>query len=186
MLRQSIVFVALTVIATEAAAHTPSAEVPRDPSRYIAKARRAGPDAVVEKASYAMRQPDGSLKDIQKGSNGFTCLVLPDGAPACADAGGLAWIAAVLSRGPAPEEVGIVYMMAGDAGMSTHDPFARESRKHWVQTGPHVMIVGKAAQEVTKRYPRSLDPDPSQPFVMYPGTPYEHLKLPVQEKAHTH
>jgi hypothetical protein len=29
-------------------------------------------------------------------------------------------------------------------------------------------------------YPRSADvSDPTQPYVMFPGTPYEHLMLPV-------
>ena len=29
------------------------------------------------------------------------------------------------------------------------------------------------------RITRTLDPDPLQAYVMYPGTPYEHLMLPV-------
>ena len=173
--------IAFCLTLSSVTAHTPSAEVPKDPARYIAKARRAAPDALVDQATYAMRQPDGSFKVVQQGTNGFTCLVMPDGTPACADAGGMEWIKAVLSGGPAPESSGIVYMMAGDTGMTNH-----ESHEHWVQTGPHVMMVGKAAREIAKHYPQLLDPDPTQPFVMFPGTPYEHLKLPVQEKAHPH
>ena len=29
-------------------------------------------------------------------------------------------------------------------------------------------------------YPRTPKPDTSQPYVMYPDTPYEHLMIPVQ------
>jgi hypothetical protein len=44
---------------------------------------------------------------------------------------------------------------------------------------PHVMIVGSMVREMSG-YPRSADvADPTQPYVMYPGTKYEHLMLPV-------
>jgi hypothetical protein len=46
------------------------------------------------------------------------------------------------------------------------------------------MIVGTAAGEMASIYPRTLDPDPSQAYVMYPGTPYEHLMLPVHSEQH--
>jgi hypothetical protein len=29
-------------------------------------------------------------------------------------------------------------------------------------------------------YPRDAKPDPSKPYVMWPGTPYEHWMLPVK------
>jgi hypothetical protein len=35
-------------------------------------------------------------------------------------------------------------------------------------------IVGKAAREIAGIHRRSLDPDPSQAYVLFPGTPYEH------------
>jgi hypothetical protein len=59
-------------------------------------------------------------------------------------------------------------------------PFAdRAIYGHWVQTGPHVMIVGPMVREMPG-YPRNADvSDPTQPYVMFPGTPYEHLMLPV-------
>ena len=69
-------------------------------------------------------------------------------------------------------------MMAGDTGTSNHDPHATD-KSHWVQTGPHVMVVGAAAPEMAGIYPSTLDPDPSQAYVMYPGTPYAHLMIPV-------
>jgi hypothetical protein len=38
------------------------------------------------------------------------------------------------------------------------------------------MVVGGD----TSGYPRSADPDTSKPYVMWPGTAYEHLMLPVK------
>jgi hypothetical protein len=41
------------------------------------------------------------------------------------------------------------------------------------------MIVGPMVREMTG-YSRSVDvADATQPYVMYPGTRYEHLMLPV-------
>ena len=37
----------------------------------------------------------------------------------------------------------------------------------------------RGAREMASLYPRTMDPDPSQAYVMFPGTPYEHLMLPV-------
>jgi hypothetical protein len=71
-------------------------------------------------------------------------------------------------------------MLAGDTGTTNHHPHQRETRMHWVQTGPHVMIVGPGVREMMG-YPRNVDvSDARQPYVMFPGTPYEHLMLPTQ------
>jgi hypothetical protein len=40
------------------------------------------------------------------------------------------------------------------------------------------MIVGSGAKMLSG-YPRDAKPDPTKPYVMWPGTPYEHLMLPV-------
>jgi hypothetical protein len=167
--------------AVPASAQFPAPEVPKSEPEYIAKAKTAAPEAIVNKATIVMMQSDGSSKILQSGSNGFTCLVTGDGTPACADANGMEWFKAVGAKAPPPEKTGFIYMMAGDTGTSNHDPHATD-KTHWVQTGPHVMIVGKAAREMVGLYPRSLDPDPSQPYVMFPGTPYEHIMLPVQSQ----
>jgi hypothetical protein len=78
-----------------------------------------------------------------------------------------------------PNKVGFIYMLAGDTGTSNHHAYARASHQHWVQTGPHVMIVGPLVKEMPG-YSRAADvADASQPYAMFPGTPYEHLILPV-------
>ena len=50
---------------------------------------------------------------------------------------------------------------------------------HWVQTGSHVMIVG-AAVKTMPGYARTAEADPTKPYVMWPGSPYEHLMIPVK------
>jgi hypothetical protein len=139
----------------------PTAEVPTSEPAYLAKVKTAAPAEIA-------------------GSNGFTCLISPDGTPLCADANALEWMKSIGARSAPPDKIGFIYMLAGDTGTTNHDPHQRDTRLHWVQTGPHVMIVGPRVREMMG-YPRSLDvADPSQPYVMYPGTPYEHLMLPTK------
>jgi hypothetical protein len=156
----------------------PTEEVPTSEPAYLAKVKTAAPAEIVAKASIVMMQ-DGKPKSLQTGTNGFTCLISPDGTPLCADENGMAWVNAIGSKSDPPNKVGFIYMLAGDTGTSNHDPYQRASHQHWVQTGPHVMIVGPLVREMPG-YPRSADvADPTQPYVMFPGTPYEHLMLPV-------
>jgi len=43
------------------------------------------------------------------------------------------------------------------------------------------MIVGGDDNAVRKGYPTKALPDTTQPYVMYAGTPYAHLMIPVVE-----
>lgn len=167
------------LIGTGAALAFPTEEVPTSEPEYLAKVKTAAPPEIVAKASITMMQ-DGKPKFLQTGSNGYTCLIGPDGTPLCADENGMEWLKAIGSKANPPNKIGFIYMLAGDTGTSNHEAHApRSARQHWVQTGPHVMIVGPPVREMPG-YPRSADvADPTQPYVMFPGTPYEHLMLPV-------
>jgi hypothetical protein len=157
----------------------PTAEVPTSESAYIAKVKTAAPEQIVAKASIVMTQ-GGKSKELQGGTNGFTCYVGGDGTPACADANGMEWVRSVVAKTNPPDKIGFIYMLAGDTGTTNHHPHQRETRLHWVQTGPHVMIVGPRVREMVG-YPKGLDvADANQPYVMFPGTPYEHLMLPTK------
>jgi hypothetical protein len=155
-----------------------TSEIPKGDPEFIAKAISAAP-ADVGKNATIIRVGDGfKLTEIKSGTNGWTCAVDTSGEPWCADAAGLEWFKAVFTQSDPPDKTGFVYMMAGDLGTSNHDPYATD-KSHWVQTGPHVMIVGKAAHEMAANYPNKMDPDPSHPYVMFPGTKYQHLMLPA-------
>jgi hypothetical protein len=157
----------------------PTSEIPTDESAYMAKARTGGPGPIVDNASIIMVK-DGKPKELQAGKNGFTCMISPDGTPLCADQNAMEWMKAIGDHATPPDKIGFIYMLAGDTGTTNHDPYQVTTHQHWVQTGPHVMVVGPRVREMVG-YPRSLDvPDPSQPYVMFPGTPYEHLMLPTK------
>ena len=171
------------LIGTGAALAFPTEEVPTSEPAYLAKVKTAAPEQIVAKASIIMMQEDGKPKSLQTGTNGYTCLIGSDGTPLCADENGMAWLNAVGYKSDPPNKIGFIYRLAGDTGTSNHEPHAqRSTRQHWVQTGPHVMIVGPLVKDMPG-YPRSADvADPTQPYVMFPGTPYEHLMLPTTAK----
>jgi hypothetical protein len=133
----------------------PTADIPISEREYIAKVKTAAPEQIVSKASITMMQ-GGKPRELQAGSNGFTCLIGPDVTPLCADQNGMEWVKATGERTAPPNKIGFIYMLAGDTGTTNHDPHRLETRLHWVQTGPHVMIVGPWVREMMG-YPRNLD-----------------------------
>jgi hypothetical protein len=148
-------------------------------SDYMAKVSAAAPAAVVKGATIVQMQKDGTMRTLQTGSNGFTCM-LPDPYDAmCLDANALVWAQALMKHAAPPDGIGFVYMLAGDNGASNTDPYARAATpdNHWIKTGPHVMIVGSAAKSLG--YPTSADADPTKPYVMWANTPYAHVMIPV-------
>jgi len=156
----------------------PTDEVPTSEPAYLAKVKTAAPEQIVAKASIVMMQ-DGKSRSLQTGTNGFTCQISEDGTPLCADENGMAWMNAVASKSDPPNGIGFIYVLAGDTGTGDNDPDRRAAHLDWVQTGPHLMIVGPNAREMLC-HPINVDvPDPTQPYVMFAGTPYEHLMLPL-------
>lgn len=150
----------------------------------IKSAMSAAPPAISQKATVIAITPDGKTEVIRKGSNNFTCMAdnpaTPGPDPMCMDENALAWATAWLGHKEPPSgKVGFLYMLEGGTDASNTDPYAQkpEASNHWIKTGPHVMVVG--AKGMMEGYPRTADPDTSQPYVMWPGTPYEHLMLPV-------
>jgi hypothetical protein len=122
--------------------------------------------------------PDGSMKTLRQSKNGFTCMVAGTDRM-CNDANSMEFIHALLTHQPPPDKLGISYMLAGDKGASNTDPYAtgKTADNHWVVTGPHIMLFGP--QSKTLGYTEDKDPDPTKPYMMWAGTPYEHAMIPV-------
>ena len=125
------------------------------------------------------------MRAFSPGTNGFTCLAdnpnSPGPDPMCGDQNAMEWAQAWLGKKEPPKnKVGFMYMLSGGTDASNTDPYAQkpEPNNNWVETGPHVMVVG--AKGMMEGYPRSSKPDTTQPYVMWPDTPHEHLMLPVQ------
>jgi hypothetical protein len=145
---------------------------------YVKAALSAAPAAVAKDAAVVRMANDGTMHTLRKGSNGFTCLIMGTD-KMCNDANSMDFLHAMMKKQPPPDKVGISYMLAGDVGASNTDPFAtgKTADNHWVVTGPHIMLFGPPAKALG--YTEVKDPDPSKPYMMWAGTPYEHAMVPV-------
>jgi len=149
--------------------------------QLMQKLRGAAPQHILDHATILNMGPDGKMKVVKEGNNGWTCMD-PGGAPMCGDKAAMEWAQAWQDKGPPPQKLGFIYMLRGDNGASNTDPYSTKPTRdnNWIKTGPHVMIVGAEAKAMMQGYPRDANPDPKSPYVMWPGTPYEHLMLPAK------
>jgi hypothetical protein len=148
----------------------------------------AGPPEIAQDATILdwPTKPDADWTVLRKGSNGWTCLpddntlatATPTNDPMCLDATFMAWMKAYMAGSePNITRPGIGYMFHGGANADNDDPsiWVPAEGGAWNIEPPHVMAV----------YPEPLDPamshDPNYggPYVMFAGTPYEHLMIPV-------
>ena len=162
---------------------TPSATNDKE---LIESAMSAAPEKVGTGATIITSETDGKMRTLREGTNGFTCMpdnpTTPGKDPMCLDKAALDWATAWMGRKtPASGKIGFMYMLAGGTDASNTDPYATEPEpgNNWVETGSHVMIVG-ADPSFYDLYPKDPKPDTSVPYVMWPGTPYQHLMIPVK------
>jgi hypothetical protein len=119
---------------------------------------------------------------LKEGSNGYTCLPTPPmltvDSPMCMDSEWMKWADAWQNKKDyKAQTLGISYMLAGDGGASNIDPYAEGPTEdnEWIREGAHLMIV--APPELLEAFP--TDPHNGGPYVMWKGTPYAHLMVPI-------
>ena len=165
-----------------------AAEAKKGPSdaQLVKSAMSAAPLKVAKHAAIVVMEKDGSMRTLREGKNVFTCMpdnpATPGADPMCMDKNAMEWVHAWVGHTePAAGKAGFMYMLSGGTDASNTDPYATkpEAGNHWIKTGPHVMIVGADAS-FYDLYPKSADPDTSAPYVMWAGTPYQHLMAPVK------
>ena len=174
MRRATLIFPVIAALLAVAAL----ADDAKSDADYIKGALSAAPRAVAKDAAVVRMADDGTMHTLRKGSNGFTCLIMGSD-KMCNDANSMDFLHAVMKKEPPPNKVGISYMLAGDEGASNTDPYAtgKTADNHWIVTGPHIMVFGPPAKALG--YTEAKDPDPSKPYMMWAGTPYEHAMVPV-------
>jgi hypothetical protein len=155
-------------------------------AKLIASAERAAPRSVSAKSTVIAMAADGNMRTLRTGANGWTCMpdnpATPGPDSMCMDAAALEWAKAWMGRTtPDAGRIGFMYMLEGGTDASNVDPYAAapSDDNAWIETGAHVMIVGADAAFYAM-YPSDANPDTSVPYVMWAGTPYQHLMIPVE------
>lgn len=161
-----------------------------DHSDPVASAMSAAPAAISQDATIIQAQADGSMKTLREGNSGWTCMpdnpATPGPDPMCGDANAMKWAGAWIGKKKPPANtVGVMYMLEGGTDASNTDPYATQptAENNWVETGPHLMIVG--SKDILAGHPSGPKPDTSAPYVMWADTPYAHLMVPVGASAAT-
>jgi hypothetical protein len=154
--------------------------------QLIESALSAAPAGLRKQAGVMAANDKGEMRTLREGTNGFTCMpdspTTPGPDPMCMDKAAMDWVHAMITKSPPPAgKVGLMYMLAGGTDASNTDPYAAgpAAGNHWIKTGPHLMIAGADAAFYAA-YPKDADPDTSRPYVMWAGTPYQHLMVPVK------
>jgi hypothetical protein len=179
--------VSLACTATQNTAAPQTSEMPSevtgDPK--IQNALSAAPTGIATDAAVMdfPATPGGPMVELRKGTNGWTCLPdVPDSPandPMCMDKNAMQWADAWMSKKtPALSGTGIGYMLQGGATADNDDPFAKTPKagKNWLMEPPHLMVFGTKLDPTV----HSNQPNTTQPWVMWKGTPYEHLMVPVK------
>lgn len=162
--------------------------------QLIKLAQRGAPPTVSKEATIQVLGEDGKLRELKKGTNGFTCLPFVDNKkdpdPMCMDPAATQWASDFISGAEKPTntEPGIAYMAKGGW--------------HWEKDGK-VLMKGEPGAKLVKEPPHwmiffpfeseksALPPMPNKGgvYIMFEGSPYAHLmiyqdptKIPVQLK----
>ena len=157
-----------------------------DSSDPVKSAESAAPASIASKAAIITVDAKGAITSVRQGSNGWTCMPdnpqTPGHDPMCMDGNGMKWVQAWMAhKDPPAGAVGLMYMLQGGSDASNTDPWGEKpANGKWIETGPHVMVVG--ADSLNKLYPASATPDTSRPYVMFGGTPYAHLMIPIGDR----
>ena len=155
-----------------------------DSEAAMASAMAAGPASITEHAT--IMDLDGTTV-LQEGTNGWTCFpdanATPAEDPMCLDETWMGWLQAISTdTEPDTQVVGLAYMLGGGSDASNTDPFAAapEEGNEWITSPAHVMVImpGEIDQTVF-----TTDPLSGEPFIMWAGTPYEHIMMPVDAHA---
>ncbi len=176
--------VAATLLVAAGSVQAANKAMPSD-AQMIASAMRAAPASIAKGATIVAMDATGKLRTLRKGSNAFTCMpdspATPGPDPMCMDKNAMAWAQAWMAHQPPPGKLGLMYMLEGGTDASNTNPFATkpEAGNHWIKTGPHLMLVG-ADDAFYAGYPQDANPDTHMPYVMWVGTPYQHLMTPIK------
>jgi hypothetical protein len=189
--------VAAALVGCEANTQASASDKPKaggkpEPSKedaIVQSAMSAAPMAIAKDAAIVDYPTEAGepLIEVRKGTNGWTCFpdwqATPGNDPQCFDETWMKWNDAFMGgTKPKITAPGIAYMLQGGSDASNTDPSAMKPPKgeQWLSTGPHIMILVPGKVDAS-RFP--TDSRSGGPWLMWAGTPYEHVMVPVEDEA---
>ena len=182
--------VACQPIQPQASTAPPAVTPPQTAEEKITNAMSAAPMMIAQDAAVIDWPIDPTLgtgQELRAGTNGWVCRpddpTSPTDDPRCLDAN---WLNVFgLDFGAEREgktALGIAYMLQGDSVASNDDPAALEppAGQEWQIDPPHIMVASPRQLDLTLY---STDHHSGGPWIMFPGTPAEHLMAPVEVVA---
>jgi len=145
----------------------------------IARAMSAAPPSISKNATIMEVGADGKMKQLKAGTNGWMCMVEPNGTPMCLDKEWQSWADGWINKkDPQVKSIGLAYMLKGDKGASNTDPYADKATadNQWVVSGPHLMVIVPDPAQLDAL---PTDPQNGGPWVMWKGTKYAHIMMPT-------
>ncbi len=151
--------------------------------KVIKSAMSAGPESISADATIM----DWEMNVVREGTNEWTCLPdRPDTEgedPWCITGPWMGFLQAYMTQTePEYDEIGIAYMLMGDAPVSNSDPYATEQTgpEDWVMdVGAHIMLL---VPDHSMLKGLSTDHRNGGPWVMWPDTPYAHVMVPTENR----
>lgn len=159
---------------------------PESQEAKIENAMSAAPESISKEATVVdWPQKEGDkLAELKKGTNEWTCLpdypASPGNDPICVDKAAMQWFGAYMTKQkPSLSQAGLAYMLQGGSDPSNTDPFAEKPAEgeDWMSAPAHIMVF-PASDLDPKVY--GTDPESGKPWIMWSGTPYEHLMIPIK------
>jgi len=158
----------------------------------------AAPSFLAADATVLNFDPEGMPIILREGNNGWRCLAAnPRGMsdpergwknaheamPACVDGTSWVWLQAwMANEKPQLERDGFAWMLHGDMGEdnTTRMVMKKSDAKdpsQWIESGPHMMVFPQDPASLSKF---TDDFTRGEPYVMFPGSDYAHLMIPVE------
>ena len=140
---------------------------------------------------------DAGGDTLRMGDNGWTCMPgnprgisnpqagwknAHEAMSVCADAASMAWMQAWMAgTKPQLERDGFMWMLHGDMGEDNTTPMVMTKSdaadpSQWIESGPHLMLMPKNLESLANF---TDDFTRGEPYVMFPGSDYAHLMIPV-------
>lgn len=156
--------------------------------KKIKEAMSAAPPSISANATILDNplKPTGNKEVLRKGTNEWTCFPdnpnMPGQNPRCFDPQAMEFFSSIADkREPNITKIGYAYFLQGGGARSNTNPWdtSPTPNNEWMEAQvPHIVLI-TPDKGILEDLPKKSDN--GGPWVMWDGTPYAHIMIPVPE-----